>query len=197
GCCTMHIEDSRLTNLNVKYNNEESRDYTNPNLPRGPSNNDEQGLFPIPEGVLPIIQGGGMPGAGMVGGMSNRGHRGEMSGAGMLGGISNRGPRGDMPGPGMVGGMPNMGHTVEMPGAGMLRGMPNMGSQTVEMPGSGMLRGMPNMGPRGLLNLPDDMNPSPLGGGFMSQPHSRHNTNMSAQMSHGDIMSRFSDQPPG
>ncbi|CAL4067530.1 unnamed protein product, partial [Meganyctiphanes norvegica] len=49
----------------------------------------------------------------------------------------------------------------------------------------------------GLLNFPNDMNHSPHGGGLMSQPHSRHNTNMSSPMSRGDIMSRFSDQPPG
>lgn len=35
GCCTLRIEDSKLTNLNVKFNNDKSRDYTNPNLPTG------------------------------------------------------------------------------------------------------------------------------------------------------------------
>ncbi|CAL4094763.1 unnamed protein product [Meganyctiphanes norvegica] len=109
GCCTLRIEDSRLTNLNVKYNNDESRDYTNPNLPSGPSdalfpspgNNSQQGLLPLPEGALPIsrgqglmdlpqnnafpmmqgggMPGGGMPGAGMLGGMPNMGHRGLMN----------------------------------------------------------------------------------------------------------------------
>uniref|UniRef100_T1J756 RRM domain-containing protein n=1 Tax=Strigamia maritima TaxID=126957 RepID=T1J756_STRMM len=34
-CCTLRIEYSKLTNLNVKYNNDKSRDYTNPNLPTG------------------------------------------------------------------------------------------------------------------------------------------------------------------
>ena len=29
------IEYSKLANLNVKYNNDKSRDYTNPNLPTG------------------------------------------------------------------------------------------------------------------------------------------------------------------
>jgi len=33
GCCTLKIQFSTLKNLNVKYNNEKSRDYTNPSLP--------------------------------------------------------------------------------------------------------------------------------------------------------------------
>lgn len=35
GCCTLRIDYSKLVTLNVKYNNEKSRDYTNPNLPSG------------------------------------------------------------------------------------------------------------------------------------------------------------------
>ena len=35
GCCTLHIDYSKLNTLNVKYNNEKSRDYTNPLLPAG------------------------------------------------------------------------------------------------------------------------------------------------------------------
>jgi len=35
GCCTLRIDFSKLTTLNVKYNNDKSRDYTNPNLPSG------------------------------------------------------------------------------------------------------------------------------------------------------------------
>ncbi len=34
-CCTLRIEYSKLPNLNVKYNNDKSRDYTNPALPTG------------------------------------------------------------------------------------------------------------------------------------------------------------------
>jgi hypothetical protein len=34
-CCLLRIEYSRLCNLNVAYNNDKSRDYTNPNLPKG------------------------------------------------------------------------------------------------------------------------------------------------------------------
>ncbi|KAE8742774.1 hypothetical protein FOCC_FOCC011702, partial [Frankliniella occidentalis] len=34
-CCTLRIEYSKLSNLNVKYNNDKSRDYTNPGLPTG------------------------------------------------------------------------------------------------------------------------------------------------------------------
>ena len=35
GCCTLRIDFSKLTSLNVKYNNDKSRDYTNPTLPSG------------------------------------------------------------------------------------------------------------------------------------------------------------------
>lgn len=34
-CCTLRISFSRLTSLNVKYNNDKSRDYTRPDLPTG------------------------------------------------------------------------------------------------------------------------------------------------------------------
>jgi polypyrimidine tract-binding protein 1 len=44
GCCTLHIDYSKLNTLNVKYNNEKSRDYTNPLLPAGDLNTDPLGL---------------------------------------------------------------------------------------------------------------------------------------------------------
>nr|XP_033811944.1 polypyrimidine tract-binding protein 1 isoform X1 [Geotrypetes seraphini] len=34
-CCTLRIDVSKLTSLNVKYNNDKSRDYTRPDLPSG------------------------------------------------------------------------------------------------------------------------------------------------------------------
>ncbi|MCI4386231.1 hypothetical protein PGIGA_G00060050 [Pangasianodon gigas] len=34
-CCTLRISFSKLTSLNVKYNNDKSRDYTRPDLPTG------------------------------------------------------------------------------------------------------------------------------------------------------------------
>ncbi|XP_013874631.1 polypyrimidine tract-binding protein 1 isoform X1 [Austrofundulus limnaeus] len=37
GCCTLRISFSKLTSLNVKYNNEKSRDFTRPDLPSGES----------------------------------------------------------------------------------------------------------------------------------------------------------------
>lgn len=39
-CCTLRIDYSKMSSLNVKYNNDKSRDYTNPNLPTG-DNNDQ------------------------------------------------------------------------------------------------------------------------------------------------------------
>jgi hypothetical protein len=40
GCCTLRIDNSKLTALNVKYNNDKSRDYTNPTLPAGEPGSD-------------------------------------------------------------------------------------------------------------------------------------------------------------
>lgn len=43
GCCTLRIDNSKLTALNVKYNNDKSRDYTNPSLPPGEPGTDMMG----------------------------------------------------------------------------------------------------------------------------------------------------------
>lgn len=45
GCCTLRIQYSQLSNLNVKFNNDKCRDFTNPNLPYSDS---PSGLFPDP-----------------------------------------------------------------------------------------------------------------------------------------------------
>lgn len=50
-CCTLRIEYSKLTNLNVKYNNDKSRDFTNPGLPTGDPNLDSA-----------LVLGGAAPG---------------------------------------------------------------------------------------------------------------------------------------
>ena len=54
GCCTLRIEYSKLSNLNVKYNNDKSRDYTNPALPTGDHAMDtlQSGLHGGGHGVL-------------------------------------------------------------------------------------------------------------------------------------------------
>lgn len=46
GCCTLRLQFSNLSNLNVKFNNEKSRDFTNPSLPSspGPMNFPQSGL---------------------------------------------------------------------------------------------------------------------------------------------------------
>ncbi|XP_076440029.1 polypyrimidine tract-binding protein 1-like isoform X2 [Babylonia areolata] len=50
GCNTLKIDYSKLTNLNVKYNNDKSRDFTRPDLPSGDPSLDQ------------AMMGGGMPG---------------------------------------------------------------------------------------------------------------------------------------
>ncbi|CAF4276871.1 unnamed protein product, partial [Adineta steineri] len=42
GCCTLQIEYSKLLSLTVKYNNDKSRDYTNPTLPSNDRNMGQQ-----------------------------------------------------------------------------------------------------------------------------------------------------------
>ncbi|MFH4979544.1 hypothetical protein AB6A40_006253 [Gnathostoma spinigerum] len=42
GCCCLRIDYSKLATLNVKYNNDKSRDYTNPHLPSGELTLDQQ-----------------------------------------------------------------------------------------------------------------------------------------------------------
>lgn len=61
-CCTLRIDFSKLPSLNVKYNNEKSRDYTNPSLPAGDggSNSQSPGLdvsSPSPGSMQPPMQG--------------------------------------------------------------------------------------------------------------------------------------------
>lgn len=64
-CCMLRIEYSKLSNLNVKYNNDKSRDYTNPNLPTGDPTMDQL------QAVANQGQGGGQgqnsSAAGMLG----------------------------------------------------------------------------------------------------------------------------------
>lgn len=91
GCCTLRIEDSKLTNINVKFNNDKSRDYTNPNLPTGDPALDggfnlgmgamsQQGLIPLPANFTPNMNAmGGMGGMGGMQGM--QGMQGNMMGA--------------------------------------------------------------------------------------------------------------------
>lgn len=40
GCCTLQIDFSKLQALNVKFNNDKSRDYTNPTLPASENSNE-------------------------------------------------------------------------------------------------------------------------------------------------------------
>jgi polypyrimidine tract-binding protein 1 len=52
GCCTLRLQYSSLTNLNVKYNNEKSRDFTNPSLPSGPAGGAGMGsVDPVASGL--------------------------------------------------------------------------------------------------------------------------------------------------
>lgn len=59
-CCTLRIEYSKLSSLNVKYNNDKSRDYTNPSLPNGETGLDGVALS---DQLLPqlLLAGGGNP----------------------------------------------------------------------------------------------------------------------------------------
>uniref|UniRef100_A0AAR5PQ16 RRM domain-containing protein n=1 Tax=Dendroctonus ponderosae TaxID=77166 RepID=A0AAR5PQ16_DENPD len=43
-CCTLRIDYSKMASLNVKYNNDKSRDYTNPSLPTGDGTDNQLAL---------------------------------------------------------------------------------------------------------------------------------------------------------
>ncbi|WAR22971.1 PTBP1-like protein, partial [Mya arenaria] len=45
GCCTLRIDYSKLNQLNVRYNNDKSRDFTNPSLPTGDPGLDQAMAF--------------------------------------------------------------------------------------------------------------------------------------------------------
>ncbi|XP_075254193.1 polypyrimidine tract-binding protein 2-like isoform X5 [Convolutriloba macropyga] len=55
GCCPLKVEYSKLTNLNVKYNNEKSRDFTRPDLPTGEPNTPSV-LQPLDQTTLALAQ---------------------------------------------------------------------------------------------------------------------------------------------
>lgn len=44
GCCTLRVSFSKLTSLNVKFNNDKSRDYTRPDLSTGEQHNPQPGM---------------------------------------------------------------------------------------------------------------------------------------------------------
>lgn len=60
-CCTLRIEFSKLTSLNVKYNNDKSRDYTNPTLPNGETSSTAMDALAISDQILPQIFLAGNP----------------------------------------------------------------------------------------------------------------------------------------
>jgi hnRNP-L/PTB/hephaestus splicing factor len=70
GCCQLQIEFSKLTELNIKYNNERGWDFTNPTLPSGPNQMMEASHTPPGQGQagLPnnaLIASRGATGTGM------------------------------------------------------------------------------------------------------------------------------------
>ncbi|NXO84749.1 PTBP1 protein, partial [Sitta europaea] len=64
-CCTLRIDFSKLTSLNVKYNNDKSRDFTRPDLPSGDSqptlDQTMAAAFGAPGIISPPYAGAGFP----------------------------------------------------------------------------------------------------------------------------------------
>lgn len=62
GCCQLDIQYSNLDELQVNYNNERTRDFTNPSLPSEPKGRsssqpgyvDGGGMYPLPAGGAPV-----------------------------------------------------------------------------------------------------------------------------------------------
>lgn len=137
GCCTLRIDISKLQELNVKFNNDKTWDYTNPNLPSGdqpPIDNSGDGILGSFGGPGPMFGNfGGGTGGGMAPGNYGMPRMPGMGGMGM-GGMG--GGMGGM-GPGMGGNM----------GMGMGMGMGQMGTGMSDMRmGQGMGQGMRGMG---------------------------------------------------
>ncbi|XP_061549491.1 polypyrimidine tract-binding protein 2-like isoform X2 [Phycodurus eques] len=58
-CCTLRIDFSKLVNLNVKYNNDKSRDYTRPDLPTGDGDSSkDHSLLGTPSGAIASYSSG-------------------------------------------------------------------------------------------------------------------------------------------
>ncbi|XP_078264406.1 polypyrimidine tract-binding protein 2b isoform X4 [Rhinoraja longicauda] len=76
-CCTLRIDFSKLINLNVKYNNDKSRDYTRPDLPSGDGQPamdpaiaaafaKESSLLAVPGSLSPLAMPGAAAAVGRV-----------------------------------------------------------------------------------------------------------------------------------
>jgi len=134
GCCNLRVESSKISSVNVKYNNDRAWDFTNPNLPSG--ENGAASNRPAPGSDA------GMGNGGMLGGYSQSSSMG--MGGGLGSGMSGMGGMGDYgsgmgSGMGMGGGMGG-GMAVSM-GSGMRGGM-SMGSSAM-MAGSAPSSGSP------------------------------------------------------
>jgi len=135
GCCNLRVESSKVTSVNVKFNNERAWDFTNPNLPAGDGNmrgNSGGGSMSGGGGMLGA-GGGMMGGAGMMGGGHGPGMgmsmgNGHSMGGGMGGGGMGGGMGGSMGGA-MGGGMA-MGNN-QMMGSQMMGGQSGGGGNVL------------------------------------------------------------------
>ncbi|ESO02174.1 hypothetical protein HELRODRAFT_94426 [Helobdella robusta] len=126
GCCTLRIDYSHLETLQVKYNNEKTYDYTDPNLPSGPmaSVGEQMGILDTPhgDGILGSYSGnfGGLGGSlgGIGGNFSNISKLGAMP-AGLTG--FSAGGLGNFGGGGLggIGGLAGLGSMLGGVGAGL------------------------------------------------------------------------------
>ena len=75
GCCTLRVDFSRMTQLHVKYNNDKSRDFTNPNLSSGteslPPNHRAAAISGAPGILAPTPFAAGLGGGGAGAGNNN------------------------------------------------------------------------------------------------------------------------------
>jgi len=100
GCCTLRIDYSKLSILNVKYNNDKSRDFTNPNLPSGDPGMDQAMAYGGGASGMPGLAGAGPQGMNLGMGMQGMGMQG-MQGMGMQGMGLGLSPMGRLGLPGM------------------------------------------------------------------------------------------------
>lgn len=127
GCCTLRIDYSKLMQLNVRYNNDKSRDFTNPSLPSGDPGLDQAMAFGGggTHGIMVATMPGLSPATQLTLGAAGLGPQAQLCGPSPQGmNMSGMGNMGGMPGMGMQG----LGFGFQNAMAGRL-GIPGMQQQ--------------------------------------------------------------------
>ncbi|KAL4236022.1 Polypyrimidine tract-binding protein 2 [Mactra antiquata] len=156
GCCTLRIDYSKLGQLNVRFNNDKSRDFTNHNLPSGELGLDHAMAYGGggPPGIMVATVPGLSPATQLTLGTAGIGSQAQLCASGMPG-LAGPGPQGmsNMGNMGMAGGM------MGMQGLGF--GLPNTMASRLGLSG---MQQQQQMGSSVILvsNLDEEVTPEAL-----------------------------------